>query len=226
MLTPPQVGGSIAGLMHGVVLKSLGYDVCIVEARQTDQLKAQAAGLSLGPSAQSLMETFLPELDTESYSMSTATAQFLAADGTIISENKTSIPVVCSTWGLVFEHLKNEFLKPVSGSGEVQYLTGQKASSVQESDDMVTVNLSGLDDDLVKTYSAHLVIVADGAYSIIRNQLTPGVEPKYAGIIAWRGYVPEPRVPPELKAVFDGKLLMFRADGSYLIAQVYTPLVP
>ncbi|KAF1996761.1 FAD/NAD(P)-binding domain-containing protein [Amniculicola lignicola CBS 123094] len=211
------IGGSIAGLLHGVVLKSLGYDVCIAEARHPDQLKAQAAGLSLGPSAQSLMETFLPGLDTESYSMSTTTAQFVAADGAIVSENRTSITVVCSTWGLVFEHLKREFLKPVSGSGEVQYLTGTRATSVQDTDDVVTVTLSALDTELVETLPAHLVIVADGAYSTIRNQLTPGVEPKYAGIIAWGGYIPESRVPPKLNAVFDGKLLMLRADGSYII---------
>lgn len=212
-----QVGGSIAGLMHGVVLKSLGYNVCIIEARDPDQLKAQAAGLSLGPSAKELMETYLPNLDTNSYSMSTAVARFLAADGTVISENKTSIPVVCSTWGLVFEHLKNEFLKPLESNEEMRYLLGTKATDVSNEGDSVKVDFQN-QDETVGTTLAHLVIVADGAFSTVRQQLVPGLVPQYANILAWRGYIPESRIPTELEAVFDGKLLMFRADGSYLIA--------
>ncbi|KAH7396874.1 hypothetical protein DE146DRAFT_657993 [Phaeosphaeria sp. MPI-PUGE-AT-0046c] len=211
------IGGSIAGLMHGVVLKSLGYNVCVIEARDPDQLKAQAAGLSLGPSAKELMETYLPNLDTKSYSMSTAVARFLAADGTVISENKTSIPVVCSTWGIVFEHLKNEFLKPLESSEEMRYLTGTKATHVSNEGDSVKVAFQS-QDGLVGTILAHLIIVADGAFSTVRQQLVPSLVPQYANIVAWRGYIPETRIPTELEAVFDGKLLMFRADGSYLIA--------
>jgi 2-polyprenyl-6-methoxyphenol hydroxylase-like FAD-dependent oxidoreductase len=213
-----QIGGSIAGLMHGVVLKSLGHDVCIIEARQPDQLKAQAAGLSLGPSARELMETYLPDLDTDSYSMSTSAARFIAADGTVISENRTSIPVVCSTWSLVHEHLRTEFLRPVQYQGRVQYLTGMRVTSVADADDLVTVSSRNENSGTSEVASAHLVIVADGAYSTIRRQLVPEVEPKYAEIIAWRGYIPETHVPTELEAVFKGKLLMYRADGSYLIA--------
>ncbi len=204
--------------MHGVVLKSLGYDVCIIEARNPTQLRAQATSLSLGPHAQELIETYLPELDRTSYSTATDFTRFVAADGSIISENKTSIPVKCSTWNMVFASLKKEFEKPTEGQGTVQYLIGTKMTGFTIAGDVVTVNYQGNDSDVFKTLTVDLVIAADSAYSTIRKQLSPTIEPKYAGIFAWRGYIREDQIPTKLSAVFDGRLLMFRADGSYVIA--------
>ncbi len=204
--------------MHGVVMKSLGYIVYIIESRNPTQLKAQAAGLSLGPYAQELMENFLPELEQTSYSTATCFTRFVAADGSVISENKTSIPVTCSTWSMVFENLKEEFEKPGHGKGSAQYLTGKRVTEFLDIEGLLAVNYQDSDSDTVETLSADMVIAADGAYSTIRKQLAPAIEPKYAGIFAWRGCIPEDRIPSELNAVFEGRLLMFRADGSYLIA--------
>lgn len=49
VLTTTQVGGSLAGLMHGIILKKSGFQVHVLERNASEALESQAAGIRVGP---------------------------------------------------------------------------------------------------------------------------------------------------------------------------------
>ncbi|KAF2642052.1 hypothetical protein P280DRAFT_517051 [Massarina eburnea CBS 473.64] len=93
--------------MHGVVLKVLVRISIILEFRKPDQLKAQAAGLGLGPEAQELLKMYTPP--GNAHVIDTPASQFLNVEGAVINEIPQVISVITSSWTLVFEKLKTKF---------------------------------------------------------------------------------------------------------------------
>ena len=95
--------------MHGIVLKSLGHDVHILEAREPQEMEAETAGLSLTVEAQQLMKAYLPEV--KDYAIPPAPAiQVVDTHGETLIELPINFPSITSTWGVVFQHLRDRFL--------------------------------------------------------------------------------------------------------------------
>jgi 2-polyprenyl-6-methoxyphenol hydroxylase-like FAD-dependent oxidoreductase len=63
-----------------------------------------------------------------------------------------------------------------------------------------------------------LLIGADGIRSTVRAQILPGVEPQYAGYVAWRGLVPEAALPPVLHAEIFMHNIVCYPDGDAMTA--------
>ncbi|KAF1949997.1 FAD/NAD(P)-binding domain-containing protein [Byssothecium circinans] len=210
------VGGSIAGLMHGVVLKALGRRVIILESRKPQELKAQAAGLSLGPEAQELLRAYVPS--ENEFAIDNPATQILSAEGVVLREIPPSISVVTSSWNVVFEKLKTKFEEVGSGADGSVYETGARVADIKDKGDSVVVIYQREGRDATETIQAKLVIAADGFRSIIRTALLPETQPKYAGYLAWRGCVPESMTPDPMKGVLDGKLVMSMLEGSYILS--------
>ncbi|KAF2728788.1 FAD/NAD(P)-binding domain-containing protein [Polyplosphaeria fusca] len=209
------IGGSISGLMHGVVLKAHGHSVRILEAREPNALKAEAGGLSLGPQVLELMETYLPE--DGPYGLPNTHTQFLDSEGVAFRETPIAFKVKTSSWNIVYDQLKRAFERnTLSGTGGT-YETGKIVLDLMQDGNGVKVLYR---DNGGKGYEARadLVIAADGGRSVARSKLIPDSAPEYAGYVAWRGCVPETLVPDELKGVSDGKLLMHFGQNNYILA--------
>ena len=208
-----QIGGSISGLMHGVVLRSLGYNVHILEAREPEALKAEAGGLSLGPQALELVETFLPHVAP--FMIPSTHTQFLGADEKLFREIPIAFPVEITGWNLLFDRLKAAFLEENGRKGSGRYDTGRRVTDVSDLGQSVAVTLEGISNNSLE---ADLVIAADGGRSVLRSKSLPDCAPVYAGYIAWRGCVPEASVPDVLGGAFEGKLLMHLGENNYILA--------
>ncbi|KAF1842230.1 FAD/NAD(P)-binding domain-containing protein [Cucurbitaria berberidis CBS 394.84] len=211
------IGGSISGLMHALALKSLGCNVRILESRSNEQMLARAAGLSLWPNAQSLITQYVPGVNMDSIAIRNAEMQIMNGNGTVLAEVPVREDVRTSSWAYVHGILKEACRGDVKGHGVVRFEMGKKVGSVMEHDGSVKVVYK--DDDGVEfEVLTDLVVAADGARSVVRGQVFPGVKPEYAGYLAWRGCFPESETPDELKGALQGRLAMFMFDGGYILA--------
>ena len=64
-----------------------------------------------------------------------------------------------------------------------------------------------------------LVVIADGAGSIVRQSLSD-VQPsqlEYAGYVAWRGVVGEQELPSELQKLFDGHFTFYHGPQFHML---------
>jgi len=211
------IGGSIAGLMHAVVLKSLGRNVLVLEARSKEDLQARAAGLSLWPHAQKLIDIYVPEIDLDMVAIRNKTVQTMAGDGRLLAETSVPEDVRTSSWALVHRVLWKACEQRSDQDGTVSIEVEARVCGIDEQGSSVVVTYRGAD-RVEKRASANLVVAADGARSFVRSQVLSGVQPEYAGYLAWRGNLPEVLAPPELEGVLEGKLLMFKFPGSYVLA--------
>jgi len=212
-----QVGGSIAGLMHGIVLKSLGHNVHILEAREPQEMEAETAGLSLAVEAQQLMKAYLPEV--KDYAMPPAPAiQVVDTHGEILVELPIRFSSITSTWGVVFQHLRDRFLQQDGNSGISKFELRKRVLDVTDDGKVIMVMYQDNDQDSVNIIQADLVIAADGSNSTIRKKVLPNIESKSAGYVAWRGYVSESVIPETMKGLFDDKLIMTQFKNGYLLA--------
>ncbi|KAJ4288486.1 hypothetical protein N0V90_011722 [Kalmusia sp. IMI 367209] len=212
------IGGSIAGLMHGVVLRSIGKSVTILESRQQHELQAEAAGLSLGPHAQELMSKYAVWNDP--VAIQTRGSQFLSPAGVVLNEIPPAFSVTTSTWSVVFERLKAKFVEQGLSDLKATYETGAKVIRFEEQNQGASFKIICRDEhtETDRIYEAPLLIAADGARSTILRQLLPELQPKDAGYVAWRGCIPETETPGALQGALEGKLLFSMFQGHYIIA--------
>lgn len=211
------IGGSIAGLMHAVVLKLLGRNVLVLESRQRGDLQAGAAGLSLWPHAQKFIETYVPHVDLDAIAFRNRVVQTLNGDGISLEESPVPQDIRTTSWAQIHEVLWEACEKRGEADGSVTFKTGKRVIGVQERGTGVIVTYKNAE-ETEEIVFASLVIAADGARSFVRSQLMPGVEPEYAGYLAWRGTIRERDAPPELRRTLDGDLAMFMFEGSYVLA--------
>ncbi|KAF2852925.1 FAD/NAD(P)-binding domain-containing protein [Plenodomus tracheiphilus IPT5] len=211
------IGASIAGLMHALVLKSTGRNVAIVEGRSQRQIQAAGAGLSFWPNAQRLFMTCIPGVDFDAWAIKNTTMEILTQDGFPIIELPFSEEIRTSSWAVVRDKLVQACEQDVNGHGTVTFRTGQRVCNVIDQEDHIEVMYT-CEDGSKKRIAAGLVIAADGARSLVRNQLLPDTRSEYVGYLAWRGRFPESEAPKELDGAVEGKMTFFMFEGSYILA--------
>lgn len=210
------VGGSIAGLMHALVLRSLGRTVRVFEARSNKQMRACAAGLSLWPYAQELVSKYVPGANMDAFAFRNREVHVMAGNGTLLSKRSVVEDVRTTSWAVVHDLLWKACESSQEGSGKIYLEMGIRISDIEETKDAMTITCEDFDGNQ-KQMKAGLVIAADGARSFVRSRVLPAIEPAYSGYLAWRGTFPEQDAPPELTPVLDGTLANFPLGGSYIL---------
>jgi 2-polyprenyl-6-methoxyphenol hydroxylase-like FAD-dependent oxidoreductase len=174
------VGGSMSGLLSGLLLRRAGWDVHIYE-RVESELSGRGAGIV---AQQELIERLRGlGLETSALGVAITTRKILDRQGRLTEE--IHCPQVLTAWERVYRLLRDAFPPE-------RYHRGRGLASFTQSANSVTAHFSG-----GKTIEADLLVGADGIRSTVRQQCLPDVVPRYAGYSAWRALIAEDAIPSD-----------------------------
>jgi 2-polyprenyl-6-methoxyphenol hydroxylase-like FAD-dependent oxidoreductase len=194
-------GGSLGGLMTGIVMKSVGVDAHIYE-RSLKVLDDRGAGIVM----QAETETFLTQyagLRPEQTGVWLKYRQYLNREGALDSYQE--MPQLMTSWGLIYRALRNVF-------PDANYHEGIALDGFSQTDRRVTAKFVGADD-----LNADILVGADGSRSSVRQNLMPEVKPYYAGYVAWRGVVPESSANALLTKTFVDHFTFQQMEHSHIL---------
>ncbi|KAF1949569.1 FAD/NAD(P)-binding domain-containing protein [Byssothecium circinans] len=184
------VGGSLAGLMHGVMLRSLGHNVHILE-QADDVRESHMVGVCCAADSLEFLQRF-DRLSTD-FTMKSERLQFLKQSGLLSHYFKA--PRLITSRDALYWRLRANFdgyasdyypdPPPVQyeGSGQGVVWAQTKVTSVDLQGDKVVVSFQK-EGDSVQHRTADLVLGAEG-------------------YVAWRVTVPESELSPETLQVFE-----------------------
>ena len=184
------VGGSIAGLLAGVLLRRAGWSVDIYERSRTE-LSSRGAGIVVHTDLFDALEqsgiTLSGEVGVPSVGRMT-----LDRDGMVTGER--AMEQVFTSWGLLFRLLRRQF-------PDEHYHLGMVLQDVENGDHHVTLRF-----DAAEPLEATWMVAADGVYSTLRSLLMGSQGLDYAGYIAWRGLAKEAELPVQIRQQLTGKM--------------------
>jgi 2-polyprenyl-6-methoxyphenol hydroxylase-like FAD-dependent oxidoreductase len=227
ILTVRQIGGSIAGLMQGIMLKRLGHNVQILERSTSSERLEGGTGITLGSTGPESLEFFRRfDLVKKSFSVPSPGVQMINDQSKVTRYIKKSMQN--SAWGCLHYNLRSNFdgytssiypnpPDPLAGDGEANFSLGKRATGVKYTDGKVQVYYEDLIEGRQHSILADFVVVADGASSQIRQLLVPDIQRNYSGYLAWRGYVDESEVSEESRKILDPDVTSFPCKGGYIL---------
>src|SRR6202451_4260417 len=165
------IGGSMSGLLAGIMLNRRGWDVDIFERVGIAQAELSARLYALG-------------LDTRDLGVAMTTRKILDRDGRTAAT--IACPQVLTAWERVYRVLRDAFPPQL-------YHRGLGLVGFEQSATTVRAQLSD-----GRTVDADVLVGADGLRSTVRQQCLPDVVPLYAGYVAWRALLPESAIPPDI----------------------------
>jgi 2-polyprenyl-6-methoxyphenol hydroxylase-like FAD-dependent oxidoreductase len=175
------IGGSMSGLLNGLLLRRAGWIVDIYE-RVESELSGRGAGIVA--QAELIERLHALGLPTGDLGVAITTRKILDAHGRFTHEYEC--PQVLTAWERVYRLLRDAF--PAE-----HYHRGRSFSGFTQDGAKVTALFS--DGEKV---DADLLVGADGIRSTVRQQAAPGVAPLYAGYSAWRALIAERDFPDDV----------------------------
>ncbi|MEM9187536.1 MAG: FAD-dependent monooxygenase [Myxococcota bacterium] len=194
------IGGSLAGLFAGTTLRTIGWDVDIYERSNRD-LESRGGGIVLQPSVVRLLERI--DASTSDLGVRSRFRAILSPRGDGIQ--KTLAPQIQTSWSLIYGAAKARF-------PDAHYHRGYEVVAMEQDGTRASVTFA----DGSRT-SGDLVIGADGHDSTLRRLLFPGVEPSYAGYLAWRGLVDEASMPELAREALHGDFAFASGPESHML---------
>jgi len=194
-------GGSLAGLMTGIVMKAIGVDARIYE-RSPKVLDDRGAGIVM----QAETETFLTQyagLRREQTGVRLKYRQYLNRQGT--PDSYQEMRQCMTSWGLIYRALRGAF-------PNTNYHQGASLNGFSQTDHGVAATFEGASD-----LTADILVGADGSRSFVRQKLMPDVKPHYAGYVAWRGVVPESSANELLTKTFVDHFTFQQMERSHIL---------
>jgi 2-polyprenyl-6-methoxyphenol hydroxylase-like FAD-dependent oxidoreductase len=175
------IGGSMSGLLSGLLLRRTGWDVDIYE-RVDSELSGRGAGIVA--QAELIDRLRALGLPTHELGVQITTRKILDAQGRFTQE--IECPQVLTAWERVYRLLRDAFPPE-------HYHRGRGLSGFTQDAEEVTALFS--DGEKVV---ADLLVGADGIRSTVRQQAAPDVAPLYAGYSAWRALIAESDFPADV----------------------------
>ena len=181
------VGGSMSGLLAGLLLRRGGWAVEIFE-RVEGELAGRGAGIVAQPD---LIETLgRLGIDTSDLGVEITTRKILDPSGALICA--LACPQVLTAWERVYRALRDAFPPP-------HYHRGRGVLRFDQTEDSVIAHFTD-----GGSGQAELLVGADGLRSTIRQQCLPELAPQYAGYVAWRALISEAAFPDAIhRELFD-----------------------
>ncbi len=175
------IGGSMSGLLAGIMLARRGWDVDIFE-RVANELAGRGAGIVA--QAELIARLNGLGLDTRDLGVAMTTRKILDRAGRVTVT--LECPQVLTAWERVYRVLRDAFAPQ-------RYHRGTGLTAFAQSGQGIVAHLSD-----GGTVTADVLIGADGLRSTVRQQCAPDVVPLYAGYVAWRALLPESAIPPAI----------------------------
>jgi len=182
------VGGSVSGLFAAILLARRGWRVEICERNPTE-LAGRGAGIVTHPALYAALRAAGLE-PPDDFGVELAGRRTYGPDGALIGA--LDFPQITTSWDRLFQ-----LLRAAVPNGAYR-LDKAFQSLTQDGDGVRVAFCDGA------SAEAELVVGADGFRSALRAAFLPGVEPAYAGYVAWRGVVDERDVSAAAQAaLFD-----------------------
>jgi 2,6-dihydroxypyridine 3-monooxygenase len=195
------IGGSMAGLCGGLVLRKIGCGVEIFE-RSPSIMQERGAGLVVQDEVLDFVTQYCGAIPDE-LGVRSRTRQLLARDGSVIWTEDS--PQLMTSWDSLYRYLKKTF-------PPAHYHHATRLASIRQENDLV---YAGFENGHER--SCDLLVCADGANSTARRLLLPEVTAHYAGYVAWRGMVSEREVADWAREFLEGKFTFFLAPGIQIL---------
>jgi 2-polyprenyl-6-methoxyphenol hydroxylase-like FAD-dependent oxidoreductase len=175
------IGGSVSGLLAGLLLRQHGWEVEVYE-RVESELAGRGAGIVAQPELIERLRRL--GLDTAGLGVEITTRKMYEASGRLI--HTCECPQVLTAWERVYRKLRDAFPPALyhRGKGLARFAQDERAVTVHFSDGSVA--------------QADLLVGADGIRSTVRQQCLPELVPLYAGYVAWRALIAEDAFPPAI----------------------------
>jgi len=181
------IGGSMSGLLAGIMLSRRGWDVDIFE-----RVESELAGRGAGIVAQTELIARISALglDVRHLGVAITTRKILDVAGEVTAT--IECPQILTAWERVYRVLRDAFPPQ-------RYHRGRGLRAFEQTGRSVLARFSD-----GSTVEAEVLIGADGLRSTVRQQCLPDVVPLYAGYVAWRALLPESAIPPAIhRALFE-----------------------
>lgn len=190
------VGGGIGGLTAALALLQRGYDVEVFE--QAPELKEVGAGVQISANGTRIL--FALGLEKEIMSLaSEAAGKEIRLWNTGQTWKLFDLgPMSIERYGFPYitvhrNDLHQTLAAAVTRCKADAIKLGKKCIGIDQGDGGVTLSFA----DGTKAHS-DLAVGADGVHSRVRDALFGKDQPKFTGIVAWRGVIPSERLPEHL----------------------------
>jgi 2-polyprenyl-6-methoxyphenol hydroxylase-like FAD-dependent oxidoreductase len=168
------VGGSMSGLLAGLLLRRAGWQVEIYE-RVEGELAGRGAGIVAQPDLIATLGRI--GIDPTDLGVEITTRKILDGSGRLVCE--LACPQVLTSWERVYRMLRDAFPSQ-------HYHRGCGVRGFEQTADYVVGHLGDRG-----SIQCDLLVGADGLRSTVRHQCLPELVPLYAGYVAWRALIPE-----------------------------------
>jgi 2-polyprenyl-6-methoxyphenol hydroxylase-like FAD-dependent oxidoreductase len=196
------IGGSLAGLFTGTLLRSIGWQVDIYE-RSTHTLDSRGGGIVL---QMDVIEAFQRAgIAQDKLGVVAQERYYLKRNGTI---QRMPMRQTLTSWNLLYASMRRQF-------PDEHYHQGKCLSEIEQNGDRVTAVFA---DGTHET--GDLLVGADGPNSTLRKLLLPNYTPRYAGYVGYRGLVDESDLDPESAAIFTERFVFYQFPNSHILQYV------
>ena len=175
------IGGSMSGLLTGIMLRRRGWAVDIFE-RVSSELTGRGAGIVAQPELIAHLSRI--GLDIRDLGLAMSKREILDQSGQVIATSEC--PQIFTSWERAYRLLRDAF-------PSAHYHRGIGLKAFEQDSRHVIAHLS---DD--RAAEADVLVGADGLRSTVRQQCLPETGPLYAGYLAWRGLLAENAIPPHI----------------------------
>jgi 2-polyprenyl-6-methoxyphenol hydroxylase-like FAD-dependent oxidoreductase len=175
------IGGSMSGLLNGLLLRQAGWTVDVYE-RVESELSGRGAGIVAQAELIARLRTL--GLPTDELGVAITTRKILNTQGQFTHE--FACPQVLTAWERVYRLLRDAFPPQ-------HYHRGRAFTAFTQDAAKVTAHFSS-----GEKVDADLLVGADGIRSTVRQQAAPDVLPRYAGYSAWRALIAESDFPTDV----------------------------
>lgn len=206
------IGGSLAGLFAGVLLRSIGWRVDIYE-RSPRTLSSRGGGIVLQPDVVEALSRV--GISHQNLGVVAKERYYLQHNGSI---QRMPMRQTLTSWNSLYNSLRRHF-------PDEHYHQGKCLTNLQQHDRQVTSIFA----DGTQT-KGDLLIGADGVTSTVRHIFLPTYIPIYAGYVAYRGLVDEQELDHKTAAIMTERFVFYQFRNShilqYVIPGVNESLVP
>lgn len=196
------VGGSMAGLCAGLVLRGEGCGVEVFE-KSPREMQERGAGLVV----QKEVLDFVVEhcgVSADELGVRSRMRQLLDRAGSVIwSEDGAQL---MTSWDSLYRNLKRAFPPE-------HYHHGCRLASIRQDAARACATFED-----GRELTCELLVCADGANSTARRQLLPEIAARYAGYVAWRGMILERELEPSARDLLAEKFTFFHSTHTQMLS--------